>query len=374
MAENGFVSASPARRVRGVNLGGWLVLEKWMTPSLFEGLEATDETTWCAEMADRAPARLREHWNTFITREDFAWIAATGLNTVRIPVGHWIFGPPYPYHAKYGANPHPFVTGGIDVLDRAFQWAAELGIKVLVDLHAAPGCQNGFDNGGIKDVVEWHTKEEYLAHSVAVLSRLAERYRDAPALYGFELLNEPRWDVPTDLLKAYNLRAEAAIRAHCGPERAVVVFHDGFRSHKEYLGFFQPPQHANIVFDIHRYQCFDRADLAMDIAGHMHKAAVLWGQEADEIRNELKLPSVIGEWSLGLNLEVVSLWAEGPYDHALTGMPDFVKDVAYRAYGAAQLLACERHAGWFFWSYKTETTPEWCFRQCVERGWLPARY
>ena len=40
-------------RLRGVNLGGWLVLEKWMTPSLFEGLSATDETTWCAELGRR---------------------------------------------------------------------------------------------------------------------------------------------------------------------------------------------------------------------------------------------------------------------------------------------------------------------------------
>jgi glucan 1,3-beta-glucosidase len=360
--------------LRGVNLGGWLVLEKWMTPSLFEGLEATDETTWCAELGDRAPERLRAHWDSFITREDFAWLAGVGVNAVRIPVGHWIFGPPYPFHEKYGANPHPFVTGGIEVLDRAFKWAAEFGLCVLVDLHAAPGCQNGFDNGGIMGVVEWHTKEEYLAHSVDVLGRLAQRYRAEPALYGFELLNEPRWDVPTELLKGYNLRASAAIRAHCGPERAAIVFHDGFRSHQEYLGFMQPPQHQNVIFDIHRYQCFSREDLDMDIHGHLHKAGVEWGQEARDIRNELKLPAIVGEWSLGLNLEVVSLWAEGPYDHALTGMGDFQRDVAYRAYGAAQLLTYEQYKGWFFWSYRTETTPEWCFRQCVERGWLPGRY
>ena len=37
-------------RLRGVNLGSWLVLEKWMVPSLFEGVEATDETTWCVAL------------------------------------------------------------------------------------------------------------------------------------------------------------------------------------------------------------------------------------------------------------------------------------------------------------------------------------
>jgi len=360
--------------LRGVNLGGWLLLEKWMTPSLFEGLEATDETTWCAELGQQAPARLRAHWEGFITREDFAWLAGVGVNAVRIPLGHWLFGPPYPYHAKYGANPHPFVEGGIDVLDRAFAWATEFGLRIILDLHAAPGCQNGFDNGGIKDVVEWHTREEYLAHSVEVLGRLAARYGSQPMLYGIEVLNEPRWDVPTELLRGYNLRAYEAIRAHCGPERVAVVFHDGFRPHQEYLGFMQPPRHTNVLFDIHRYQCFSREDLDMDIHGHLHKAGVLWAEEARDIRRELKLPTIVGEWSLGLNLEVVSLWAEGPYDHALTDLGEFQRDLAYRAYAAAQLLTYEQYRGWFFWSYRTETTPEWCFRECVERGWLPPRF
>jgi len=207
-----------------------------------------------------------------------------------------------------------------------------------------------------------------------VLGRLAERYGSQPMLYGIELLNEPRWDVPTDLLKGFYLRACAAIRAHCPAQRVAIVFHDGFRSHREYLDFLQPPEHRNVIFDIHRYQCFSREDLDMDIFGHLHKAGVEWGQEARDIERELKLPTIVGEWSLGLNLEVVSLWAEGPYDHALTHMGAFQRDVAYRAYGAAQLLTYELYRGWFFWSYRTETTPEWCFRDCVERGWLPPKF
>ncbi|MEW6519978.1 MAG: glycoside hydrolase family 5 protein [Thermodesulfobacteriota bacterium] len=360
--------------LRGVNLGGWLLLEKWMTPSLFAGLAATDETTWCAELGREAPARLRAHWESFITREDFAWLAGVGINTVRIPFGHWILGPPYPYHVKYGANPHPFVEGGIEVLDRAFEWAAEFGIGIVLDLHAAPGCQNAFDNGGIKDVCEWHTREEYVTHSVELLGRLAERYRLAPALYGIQLLNEPRWDIPTAFLQAYYLRAYDAIRAHCPPERVAIIFHDGFRSHRDYLNFMQPPQYQNVIYDIHRYQCFERADLEMDIHGHLHKAGNLWRQELGDIHRDLQLPTIVGEWSLGLDVGVVSLWTMGPYDHALRRLDKFQTDVAYRAYGAAQLLAFELCHGWFFWSFRTETASEWCFRECVERGWLPPRF
>jgi glucan 1,3-beta-glucosidase len=365
---------SADHKLRGVNLGGWLVLEKWMTPSLFDGLAATDETSWCVELGRDAPSRLRQHWANFITREDFAWLAAVGINAVRIPLGHWIFGPPYPYHAAYRGNPFPFVEGGIEVLDRALDWAEEFGLRVVLDLHAAPGCQNGFDNGGMKDVCEWHTREDFIAHSVAMLARLAERYRTRRCLHGIELLNEPRWDVPTDLLKAYYLRAYDAIRAHCPPENLAVVFHDGFRSHRAYLGFMQPPVHENVIIDIHRYQCFERADLDMDIEAHMHKAAVLWRDEADEIQRDLGLRAIAGEWSLGLNLEVVSLWAPGPFNHALQHMDGLQQDVALRGYAAAQLLAFERYHGWFFWSYRTESTPHWCLRECVERGWLPANF
>jgi glucan 1,3-beta-glucosidase len=369
------MTRNPFRQhLRGVNLGGWLVLEKWMKPSLFAGLAATDETTWCAELGRSAPERLRAHWDSWITREDFFWIAEHGLNAVRIPVGHWILGAPYPWHRSYGAARHPFVAGGIDVLDRALGWAEEAGLRVVVDLHCAPGCQNGFDNGGIKDVCEWHTQAAYVDYSVELLGRLAARYRGAKALHALEILNEPRWDVPTALLEDFYTRAYAEIRRHCPPDALAIVIHDGFRSHREWIPLFRDAAFENVVFDVHRYQCFDRADIDMDIQGHMHKAGLVWRDEALEIQRDLGVPAIAGEWSLGLDLKVVSLWAPGPYNHALEHMDAFQENVAYRGYAAAQLLAFERYLGWFFWSYRTETTPAWSFRDCVERGWMPSDF
>jgi glucan 1,3-beta-glucosidase len=362
------------RPLRGVNLGGWLVLEKWMKPTLFDGLAATDETTWCAELGSAAGPRLRAHWDAWIGRDDFRWLAERGIDAVRIPVGHWVFGPPYPWHRAYGVSRHPFVEGGIDVLDRALRWAEEAGLRVIVDLHAAPGCQNGFDNGGIKDVCEWHSRDEYVDFTVDLLGRLAKRYRAAPALHGIQVLNEPRWDVPTPLLETFYRRGYDAIRVHCPAGRVAVVFHDGFRSHRDFIPFFRAGGLDDVLFDVHRYQCFERADLDADIFAHMHKGGAQWKDEAQAIQRELAVPAIAGEWSLGLDLKVVSLWAEGPYNHALQPMDTFQESVALRAYGAAQLLAFEHYRGWFFWSYRTETTPAWCFRECVARGWLPPRF
>lgn len=362
------------KKLRGVNLGGWLVLEKWITPSVFEGLAATDETTYCVELGERADAILKQHWHSYITRDDFAWLAKIGINAVRLPVGHWLFGADYPYHHSYGETRHPFVVGGLDIVDKVFDWAEEFGLHVILDLHAASGCQNGFDNGGIKDVCEWHTDPANLEHSLSVLERLAQRYQHRPALHGIETLNEPRWDVDTDLLKKYHTDAYHRIRKYCRAEEVAVIFHDGFRSHREYLGFLKGSEFSNVVFDIHRYQCFSREEIDMDIYHHIQRAAIDWKQEADDIIQELGHQTYCGEWSLGLDLKVVSLWAEGPFNHALENMDDFQLTVAYRGYAAAQLLTFEKYLGWFFWNYKTETTPAWCFRDCVERGWFPDNF
>lgn len=362
------------KKLRGVNLGGWLVLEKWMTPSLFAGLNARDETSWCVELGREAETRLQQHWQTFITRADFAWLAQAGINAVRIPVGYWLFAADYPYHHSFGTVGHPFVGGGVEVLDRAFDWAEELGLKVVVDLHAAPGCQNGFDNGGIQDVCEWHTRDAYIDYSLETVERLAQRYGKRPALHGIEVLNEPRWDVDTELLKYYTSAAYWRIRRHCPAERVAVVFHDGFRSFREYAGFLQSPEHGNVIFDIHRYQCFVQDDIDRDIYRHLQKVVCDLKTEADEIIGGLGLPTYVGEWSLGLDAKLATLWAEGAFDHAHTAMDDFQFDIACRGYAAAQLAVFEKYLGWFFWSYKTENMPQWNFRECVERGWLPGKF
>ena len=363
-----------AKKVRGVNLGGWLVLEKWMTPSLFEGLAARDETAWCVEMGGLAESRLKQHWQSFIKREDLAWLAEFGINAVRIPVGHWLFEADYPYHASYGQQRYPYIQGGVEILDQAFDWAEELGLWVVVDLHAAPGCQNGFDNGGIQDVCEWHTQEVYFDYAVKTLERLAERYANRSALLGIEVLNEPRWDLDTELLKRYTQAGYQAIRRHCPPERVAVVFHDGFRYFREYQGFMSGPDYQNVIFDIHRYQCFVGEDVNMDIFGHLQKTVTDWKNEAEDIISYSGLPTYVGEWSLGLDLKMAEIWSKGAFDHDQTNMDEFQLNLAYRGYAAAQLACFEKYLGWFFWSYKTETMLHWSFRDCVARGWLPDKF
>lgn len=56
-------------KVRGVNLGGWLLLEPWITPSFFENVpdEVVDEYTLSQHLGkDEYLNRLTPHWENFI--------------------------------------------------------------------------------------------------------------------------------------------------------------------------------------------------------------------------------------------------------------------------------------------------------------------
>lgn len=110
-----------------MNLGGWFVLEPWITPSLFEAVNgAVDEYTYCQILGSGAQSRMNDHWNSWITQADFNEIASVGLNHVRIPIGYWAVDP---------LPGDPYVQGQLPILDNAIEWARGAGLKVMLDLH-----------------------------------------------------------------------------------------------------------------------------------------------------------------------------------------------------------------------------------------------
>ena len=80
-------------KVKGVNLGNWLVLEKWMSPSLFDGTTAEDEYYLPTQLSKEVyEARIKIHRSEYITERDFTRIKSMGMDAVRIPVPYFIFG------------------------------------------------------------------------------------------------------------------------------------------------------------------------------------------------------------------------------------------------------------------------------------------
>jgi glucan 1,3-beta-glucosidase len=329
-------------KLKGVNLGGWLVLEKWITPSLFEGLHAQDETSFCLELGDKKEAKLQEHWKTWITADDFAWVAASGLNAVRIPVGHWIFGDVEPY------------VGSLKYLDWAMKQAEAHGLKVVIDVHTAPGSQNGHDHSGFMGDIRWHTDPQNRAQSIAVLQKLTERYADSNALYGIELLNEPSQEIPKKYLLEYYEHGYEVVR-HQADEGVTVIISDAFQP-KKWRRTLSGRKYKNTALDLHLYQCFGAHDKSLSLAEHIRKAEKDWHKLIRTVQKHK--PAIIGEWSLAL---------DGSTYHGLSASE---AAEGKRAYGNAQLQSFEEAAVWFYWSYKTETATDWSFRHLVEKDVL----
>ncbi|KAI9057853.1 glycoside hydrolase family 5 protein [Trametes sanguinea] len=132
--------------IRGVNLGGWLVTEPFIVPALYEKYvntsdPAVDEWHLTQKLqADGAISDLEDHYKTFVTEQDFAEIAAAGLNFVRIPIPYW---------AIEVRENEPFLpkTQWTYFL-KAVQWARKYGLRINLDLHSLPGSQNGWNHSG----------------------------------------------------------------------------------------------------------------------------------------------------------------------------------------------------------------------------------
>ncbi len=337
---------SASSKLRGVNLGSWLVLEKWMAPDVYRGSDASDEYNLCLGLGDQAAKRLNEHRESFITAEDFRWIKDCGLNSVRLPVGYWALEAPKPY------------VESASFIDFALAQAQQNGLKLLLDLHGAPGSQNGWDHSGRSGPINWPKDPKNIAETLRVLESFAQKYGQHPALYGIELLNEPRDVVPLEILQQFYQDAYARLRKYLNPQVAI-VFHDGFRP-LAWKKFMQEPAFSNVILDTHLYQCFDAA--ARGRSAHEQLAfAINRKATLDEMQRE-ELPTIVGEWSLSLP------------EHSMGGLSPFQVASVKRGYADTQLLNYEGTRGWFFWSYKLQQKSEWNFRYCVERGWLPGNF
>ncbi|KAI7744417.1 hypothetical protein M8C21_005870, partial [Ambrosia artemisiifolia] len=154
----------------------------------------------------KAPQIMKDHWDTFIVEKDFEFIATNGLNAVRIPVGWWTASDPTP--------PEPYVGGSLQYLDKAFLWAVKYNLMVILDLHAAPGSQNGYEHSSSRDgSTEWGQTEETIQEMVHVVEFFTARYAKNPRLFAVELINEPNaFGVSLSVLTKYYEAGYKAVR------------------------------------------------------------------------------------------------------------------------------------------------------------------
>lgn len=316
-------------QLRGVNLGGWLVLEKWITPSLFEGMKAEDEHSWCLEVGRGKKGKLKAHRDTFITEDDFKRISSLGLNAVRLPVSHGIFG-----HYK------PFVES-VEYVENALDWAEKYELKVLLDLHTAPGSQNGEMHSGKAGDIHWHLDSSNIDFTVELIGKIAEKFAASSSLYGLELLNEPSSTIPLSVLQDFYKRAHDEARKYL-PDSTKIIVSDAYRPIAEWEDFIISPDLQNTLLDVHLYQVFGDQNKKLSFDGHIAKT-FKWQNMLEQFGPD---KVVVGEWSAAL---------DGTYE----AMDQSSAAAAKYFFIQAQQYAFRSCAGYFYWNYKTEAKDAW---------------
>jgi len=308
-----------AQNSRGINFGGWLVIEKWITPSLFTGTSAKDEYSLRKELGQtKVQKRLQNHYKTFIKEEDFEWLSKNNVSFLRIPVGYWIFE-----------------DSGIKYLDFAFTQAKKYNMKILIDLHGAAGSQNGKHHSGKAGNIEWN-REQNQAATLKTIEKLAKRYKNHRSFWGMELLNEPDRDIPKAELEQFYKTAYRTVRQAAGDELKIVIS-DQFRIFRWINGLGK--DYRNVVLDRHLYQIFTGLDKKTT---YNHKILfvkyywrfLIW-------LTQMFTPMIVGEWSAALP-------KSGPN-----------KNIQYFD---TQAEVFKQAKADFYWTYKTEKNSLWSYR------------
>lgn len=373
-----------SEKVRGLNIGGWLLLEPWITPSIFQNLNQSlgivDEYTLTQQLGTTAAYNiLKPHWDSWCTFSDFQKIANAGFNTVRIPIGYWA------YALEDG---EPYTQGAAPYIDAAIDWARGTGLKIWIDLHGAPGSQNGFDNSGHRIATPGWQQGDTVAQTLAVLETITAKYAQPSyqdVVVAIELLNEPlSSELNFDTLKQFYRDGYGQVRA---VSDTTVMLHDGFVSPKTWNGFLSVSDNnsQNVAVDHHEYQVF--TDDLVALQPWQHRQLVC--NNAPTYASGADKWVVVGEWTAAMTdcAPAVNGYNIGArYDGTYPGS-SYVGSCAdknnianwnetfkgdMRGYIEAQLATFESHTqGWVFWNFKTEAAHEWDAFALLDGGLFP---
>ena len=201
-------------QLRGINAGQILLQEGWMSPFALEPLKNEDgsyttdadgnlqypefsEEQFRAGLLSNpklkdqdTQALMRYYYSCFFTEEDFRIIKADlGFNVIRLPFYYLnILNEDLSLREE---------TDAFAYLDWFITQAAQQELYVIVDLHGAPGSQNGYEHSGAAArKAELWTDQKNLDATAALWQFVARHYTETRPDLGawiasYDLMNEP---------------------------------------------------------------------------------------------------------------------------------------------------------------------------------------
>ncbi|KAG2414324.1 hypothetical protein HFD88_003515 [Aspergillus terreus] len=390
--------------IRGVNLGGWLSIEPFIVPSLFESYSSVDgvvdEWTLCQKLGDSAASRIERHYATFITEQDFADIRDAGLDHVRIQFSYWAV-------TTYDGDQYvPKISWRY--LLRAIEYCRKYGLRVKLDPHGIPGSQNGWNHSGRQGPIGWlngtdgqlNRKRSLEMHDQLSQFFAQDRYRNIVTIYG--LVNEPMMlSLPVEDVLDWSTEATKLIQKN--GVTAYVTVHDGFLNLSKWKQMLKT-RPDRMFLDTHQYTIFNTAQIVMKHTEKIKLVCNDWHSMIQQINTTSAGwgPTICGEWSQAdtdctkylNNVGRGTRW-EGTFSltdstaycptaksgpscscSSANADPSQYSDQYkkfLKTYAEAQMSAFETAQGWFYWTWHTESAPQWSYKTAWKNGFMPQK-
>lgn len=231
--------------LNAINFGNWMVMEGYMMNSTNQ---ATAQHKWKQKLTtligSTNTATFYNAWlANHVTQADIIQVKNWGFNSVRLPLH-------YEYFVNAG-TPDVWNNQGFTILDSVISWCAAAGVYAIIDLHAAPGGQSNNDISDYDNTKPslWES-EANKTKTVELWKKLSERYKAEPWIAGYDLINEPAWNLPggTALRDIYG-RLTNVIRGNSDNH---ILFIEGNWYSNDYTGL-TPAWDPNMVYVFHKY-------------------------------------------------------------------------------------------------------------------------
>lgn len=180
--------------LRGVNAGGLMIQEFWMCLT-----ENTKNVSCHSELLDILNKRFgsektkeleRFYQDNYWTLQDFDNCSRLGFNCIRLPI----------WYKNIVKEDGTLKEDAWDKLDWFVQNAGARGIYVIIDMHGAPGSQNGSDHSGVDGKENKEKASQFFWGENAkenqelfyyIWEQIALHFKGNPVVVGYDLLNEP---------------------------------------------------------------------------------------------------------------------------------------------------------------------------------------
>jgi aryl-phospho-beta-D-glucosidase BglC (GH1 family) len=298
-------------KLRGVNLGGWLMWEGWMFGEGFVSeTELVKKLNTLAGFEATQDFR-RGIYTNFIAEEDLRKIAELGFNSIRVPINYRLL--------DGGASQAVYQEAGWKLLDQLLDWCDKYHLYAVVDLHSAPGGQFHFFTAdpGDSDISLWQSADNQ-RQAAALWRALAKRYKSRKCLAGYDLINEPYAPTGQALVELYRQQVDA-VRAE---DKQHLIFIEGNKLATEF-SMFAKPLDANMAYSFHIYTWFgdNRSErLTTYVKLAQQQKVPLWAGEFGE-NNYHMIGTTVTMFEA--HPEICG-WAFWPWKKAATGSPGLV--------------------------------------------------